>query len=111
MIDKNELIEWLKKQRYIFYKDGKTYIYGTPEADTVITNTEEFEKQHQWEYSRNRMIEKTILWINKQQQKQIYSEKYKEESECINKAIETLKKYSDKELKEKYKNLLEEKEK
>ena len=42
-----ELVKWLNSERYLI--DNR--------SDTM---TEEFEKEHQWELSRNRMIDKTI---------------------------------------------------
>lgn len=42
-----DLIEWLKGERYLV-------------DESSTTMTEEFEKAHQWELSRNRMINKTI---------------------------------------------------
>lgn len=58
IVDSEKLIEWLKGQRYIYYKDGKYYIYGE-----ALDTTEQFENEHQWEFSRNRMIEKTIKYL------------------------------------------------
>jgi len=48
--DNNELIEWLKGEKYLI--DEKSEIM-----------TEEFEKKHQWALSRNMMINKTITYI------------------------------------------------
>ena len=45
-----ELIEWLKGEKYIIYNP----------SDYM---TEKFEKEHSWELSRNRMIDKTIKKI------------------------------------------------
>lgn len=42
-----ELIKWLNGEKYLI-------------NDNSCTMTEEFEKEHQWELSRNRMIDKTI---------------------------------------------------
>lgn len=42
-----DLIEWLKGEKYLIDENS-------------ITMTEEFEKAHQWELSRNRMINKSI---------------------------------------------------
>ena len=46
----SELIEWLNGERYLI--DHKS-----------TTMSEEFEKNHQWELSRNRTIDKTIQKI------------------------------------------------
>lgn len=46
-----DLIEWLKGEKYII----------RCEQDNM---SEEFEKEHAWELSRNRMIDKTINKIN-----------------------------------------------
>ena len=48
--DNNELIEWLKDNKYLIDEKSETA-------------TEEFEKKHQWELSRNMMINKTITYI------------------------------------------------
>ena len=48
--DNNELIEWLKGNKYLIDEKSETA-------------TEEFEKKHQWELSRNMMINKTITYI------------------------------------------------
>ena len=45
-----ELVKWLMAERYLI--DDK--------SDTM---TEQFEKEHQWELSKNRMIDKTIQKI------------------------------------------------
>jgi hypothetical protein len=45
-----ELIEWLKGEKYLIDEHSTTM-------------TEEFEKEHKWELSRNRMINKTIKKI------------------------------------------------
>lgn len=45
-----ELVKWLQGERYLIDNH----------SDTM---TEEFEKTHQWELSRNRMIDKTIQKI------------------------------------------------
>ena len=45
-----ELIEWLKGEKYLIDENSTTM-------------TEEFEKEHKWELSRNRMINKTISKI------------------------------------------------
>lgn len=45
-----ELLEWLEGEKYLI--DNK--------SDTM---TEEFENEHKWELSRNRMIDKTIKKI------------------------------------------------
>lgn len=45
-----ELIEWLKGEKYIMNKP----------SDYM---TENFEREHLWELSRNRMIDKTIKKI------------------------------------------------
>ncbi len=45
-----ELIEWLKGEKYLIDENSTTM-------------TEEFEKEHRWELSRNRMINKTITKI------------------------------------------------
>ncbi len=54
-MDKNEklleLIEWLKGEKYLI-------------DEHLTTMTVEFEKEHKWELSRNRMINKTIKKIN-----------------------------------------------
>jgi len=42
-----ELVKWLKSEKYLI-------------DETSTTATEEFEKKHQWELSRNMMINKTI---------------------------------------------------
>ena len=57
-MDTDKLIGWLKSQRYIYEKDGIWIVFGEA-TDT----TEDFEKLHKWEFSRNRMIEKTIKYI------------------------------------------------
>lgn len=57
-MDVTKLIEWLKSQRYIYEKDGIWIAFGEA-TDT----TEEFENRYKWEFSRNRMIEKTIKYI------------------------------------------------
>jgi hypothetical protein len=46
----DELIEWLKGEKYLLDRD----------PDKM---TEDFEKTHSWELSRNRMIDKTIKKI------------------------------------------------
>ena len=45
-----ELVKWLQSERYLINN----------KSDTM---TEKFEKEHQWELSRNRMIDKTIQKI------------------------------------------------
>lgn len=45
-----ELVKWLQSERYLI--DNK--------SDTM---SEEFERKHQWELSKNRMIDKTIQKI------------------------------------------------
>jgi hypothetical protein len=45
-----ELVKWLQGEKYLIDNH----------SDTM---TEEFEKEHQWELSRNRMIDKTIQKI------------------------------------------------
>ena len=50
-IDKQELIEWLQGQKYISVDENSTDM------------TEEFEKQHQWELSRNCFINKVIRYL------------------------------------------------
>lgn len=42
-----ELIKWLQSEKYLIDNHSTTM-------------TEEFEKEHKWELSRNRMIDKTI---------------------------------------------------
>ena len=42
-----ELIKWLQGEKYLIDNHSTTM-------------TEEFEKEHKWELSRNRMIDKTI---------------------------------------------------
>ena len=49
-MNNKELIKWLKAEKYLI--DEKSEIM-----------TEEFEKKHQWELSRNMMINKTITYI------------------------------------------------
>ena len=52
----SELIEWLNGERYLINHKSTTM-------------SEEFENGHQWELSRNRMIDKTIqkiLELNKE---------------------------------------------
>lgn len=46
----SELIEWLNNERYLINHKSTTM-------------TEEFENEHKWELSRNRMIDKTIQKI------------------------------------------------
>lgn len=46
-----ELIKWLQGERFLINCD----------SDIM---TEEFEKEHSWQLSRNRMIDKTIQKIN-----------------------------------------------
>ena len=46
----SELIEWLNGERYLINHRSTTM-------------SEDFEKNHQWELSRNRMIDKTIQKI------------------------------------------------
>lgn len=46
----SELIEWLNGERYLINHKSTTM-------------TEEFENEHKWELSRNRMIDKTIQKI------------------------------------------------
>ena len=60
-MEKEKLIEWLLGQRYIYWEDGKSFIYG--ESDST---TSEFEEEHQWELSRNRMIAKTIRFLKEE---------------------------------------------
>ena len=61
-MDKNKLIEWLNSEKYIYTNDRGFYAaYGEDKF-----TTEEFEKEHQWEISRNRMIEKTIRYISEE---------------------------------------------
>lgn len=45
-----EIIKWLKGEKYLIDEHSTTM-------------TAEFEKEHQWELSRNRMINKTIKKI------------------------------------------------
>ena len=45
-----ELVKWLQSERYLI--DNKSYAMS-----------EEFERKHQWELSKNRMIDKTIQKI------------------------------------------------
>ena len=45
-----ELVKWLQSERYL----------TNNKSDTMA---EKFEKEHQWELSRNRMIDKTIQKI------------------------------------------------
>ena len=42
-----ELIKWLQSEKYLIDNHSTTM-------------TEEFEKEHKWQLSRNRMIDKTI---------------------------------------------------
>ena len=62
-MDVEKLLLWLDGERYV-YKNGDTLVcYGSRlEPQT----SEEFEKQHALEYSRNRMIEKTIQYIQEE---------------------------------------------
>lgn len=46
-----ELVKWLKGEKYLIDNN----------SDTM---TEKFEKEHRWELSRNRMIDKTIKKID-----------------------------------------------
>lgn len=46
-----ELVKWLKGEKYLIDNN----------SDTM---TENFEKEHSWELSRNRMIDKTIQKIS-----------------------------------------------
>ena len=46
-----ELVKWLKGEKYLIDNN----------SDTMI---EKFEKEHSWELSRNRMIDKTIQKIS-----------------------------------------------
>lgn len=62
-MSQDKLIEWLLGERYICWKDGKSYIYGSNDMPDEFC-TEQFEKEHQWEFSRNRMIEKTIGYLS-----------------------------------------------
>jgi hypothetical protein len=57
-IKTNELIEWLKGEKYIYYDDNlKDFIeYGSPDD----YGDEDFYKLHKWEYSRNDTIDKII---------------------------------------------------
>lgn len=57
-IKTNELIEWLKGEKYIYYDDNlKDFIeYGSPDD----YGDEDFYKLHKWEYSRNSTIDKII---------------------------------------------------
>lgn len=57
-IKTNELIEWLKGEKYIYYDDNlKDFIeYGNPDD----YGDEDFHKLHKWEYSRNSTIDKII---------------------------------------------------
>jgi hypothetical protein len=50
-VDKQELIEWLQGEKYISVDENSTDM------------TEEFEKQHQWELSRNCFINKVIRYL------------------------------------------------
>lgn len=50
----DELIKWLQ---------GEKYIIDSP----LDSMTENFEKEHLWELSRNRMIDKTIVKIEEMQ--------------------------------------------
>ena len=52
MIDEKKLIEWLLGKKYITVDENSTEL------------TEEFEKQHQWELSRNNFINATIRHID-----------------------------------------------
>ena len=56
------LVDWLKGERFIYWKDGVAYLYGDINMPDEC-KTETFEKEHQWEFSRNRMIEKTIKHV------------------------------------------------
>ena len=57
-VDSEKLIEWLKVKDIFIIKDGKYYVYGE-----ALDTTEQFKNEHQWEFSRNRMIEKTIKYL------------------------------------------------
>ena len=54
MIDGKKLIEWLLGKKYITVDENSTEM------------TEEFEKKHQWEVSRNCFINKVVKYIEKQ---------------------------------------------
>ena len=53
-VDKQELIEWLQGQKYISVDENSTDM------------TEEFEKQHQWELSRNCFVNKVIKYLSQE---------------------------------------------
>ena len=50
----------MKKQTFINWLEGEKYIIHC-KLDEM---TEQFEKEHSWELSRNRMIEKTLKYID-----------------------------------------------
>lgn len=57
-----KLVSWLEQERYIHCIDGKSYIYGDENVPSIM-KTEEFEREYQWQFSRNRMIEKTLKYL------------------------------------------------
>ena len=57
-MNKEKLINWLEHQMYTY----RTY-FGLAYYGQELNSTEEFEKQYQWEISRNKMIWKTIKYI------------------------------------------------
>lgn len=54
MISEKKLVEWLKGKKYITVNENSTEM------------AEEFEKEHQWELSRNCFINKVINFIEEQ---------------------------------------------
>ena len=75
MIDEDRIIQWLLHQKYI----------GVNEKSTEMT--EEFEKEHQWELSRNCFINKAVATIERMEKVDVFekwipcSERLPEESD------------------------------
>ena len=96
MIDENTLIEYLKGEMYLLSdNDG----------------SEEYENEHQYELGNNRMIEKTIRWIEEskiinksfiESINKVYEDMYNQESISIDNAINTLKNLECKKDKDEY---------
>lgn len=75
MISEKKLVEWLKGKKYITVNENSTEM------------AEEFEKEHQWELSRNCFINKVINFIEEQPKVNEWipvSERLPEDYETVN---------------------------
>lgn len=63
-VNTKKLIEWLESQKYgYFLSDHKTWVNYGDLNDPMEYN----EKEKQWELSRNRMINKTITMLKREE--------------------------------------------